>query len=219
MGTHLLGYCLGRHLPLVGQLVLQAFHLLLPLREVPLIHGGSRGLWGAENEDVGAVPHGCSLPRTPPPQLCTPPKTGSPRMGTACHHAPGVVSNPMMEQPMAPGVFGVLLIRQRLHLPAGMGAGARRCPLVAVPCPRAHAKPEDRARFDCNLDGSIAWGGKWQINSNLRLFIWGLGGLPGLLLPGCSPEWGQGEFWASTRLYRQPWKWLTWMVTSNLGSK
>lgn len=46
--AHSLGYRLGGHLPLVGQLVLQALHLLLPLGQVPLIHGAG-AQWGLED--------------------------------------------------------------------------------------------------------------------------------------------------------------------------
>lgn len=74
VGTHSLGYCLGGHLPLVGQLVLQAFHLLLPLQDVPLVHGGSWGLCRAADKDIGAMSQGCVLPRLPPaPPSSAPP--------------------------------------------------------------------------------------------------------------------------------------------------
>ena len=72
VGTHSLGDCLGGHLPLVGQLELQALHLLLPLWEV---HGGSQGLTGAENQDLVAI----SCPG-PPSKTCTP-QRGVPQAG------------------------------------------------------------------------------------------------------------------------------------------
>jgi len=65
------------------------------------------------------------------------------------------------------------------------GGSAWRCPLVAVPCPQAHAKPKDVARFDCDLGGGTAWGGEQQLEAV------GWGGLctqPGHGSPGQSPQ-------------------------------
>lgn len=73
-GSHSLRYGLGGHLPLVGQLVLEAFHLFFPLWEIPLVHGALRGLRWAGNRDFGAL--SCPDPSSLHPK-------GSPRMGTA----------------------------------------------------------------------------------------------------------------------------------------
>lgn len=68
---HSLGDGLGRHLPLEGQLVLEALHLLLHLGHIPLLHGvggvgGSQpeaGWWVGEAKELGLQP-----PPPPHPQ-------------------------------------------------------------------------------------------------------------------------------------------------------
>lgn len=103
--SHSLRYGLGGHLPLVGQLVLEAFHLFFPLWEIPLVHRALRGLRWAGNGDMGLS---SSCPDPGAPQRL-------PRDGDSVSRALGEVSKPTAEQPKGSGSFwGCCGLRQRL---------------------------------------------------------------------------------------------------------
>lgn len=104
-GSHSLRYGLGGHLPLVGQLVLEAFHLFFPLWEIPLVHGALRGLRWAGNRDFGAL--SCPDPSTPHPK-------GSPRMGTAWPRLWGRFPTPQWSSQRLQELLGLFWLRQSL---------------------------------------------------------------------------------------------------------
>lgn len=136
--AHSLGYRLGGHLPLVGQLVLEALHLLLPLRQVPLVHGtwAWRGLGavavGAERQGVRAVSPAAPHPIPVLPEL----------LGTF---------------PIPP--IADLWLREILGGFAYLGGTAGHGGECPVPLSCTHpepvgtckACPESQAGFDCNL--------------------------------------------------------------------